>query len=138
LKEVLRFQEIYIMNDWSCGFWLGTKLFKPLKWYLGTLFNTFLEWITNHALQCSSLGLLHKLFVDTLMDKCARPSAAALPLTNSEDKETHTGKKTDNTTITLISTSHQKYLVKEKSEVRKLNSLINISIVHDNKRRLAS
>jgi hypothetical protein len=48
--------------------------------YLRALFNTILEWITNHTLESTSLGLLHELIIDTLMHKCTRPSTATLSL----------------------------------------------------------
>ena len=51
--------------------------------YLRALFNTFPKWITNYTPGGTSFGLLNKLIVNTLMHKCARPSAATLSLTNS-------------------------------------------------------
>jgi hypothetical protein len=48
--------------------------------YLRALFNTFPEWITNYTPCSTSLGLLNELIINTLMYKCARPSATALSL----------------------------------------------------------
>jgi hypothetical protein len=110
--------------------------------HLRPLFDAIPEGVADDALHGAGLGLLDELVVHALVHERPRPGAAALALALGESFRIQESAATIAPTPEHETIHHncvgRKYLVEEDRVVRELDGLVDVGVVHDDERGLAT